>query len=233
MRRLEPRSLERSLSTRFDSESVTDSELMRASHLLAATLLMQAGAASVRQPIERTLDLVTVARPLRESPEGCGCVGGIDHADAPKVAITLVQVSPEAFGVGDDLVLELLVDNVGRSRISIALTRDPDLAPSCHMTDTDVATTFALIAKGGSQIIGVSPRFSGSLAAVGTTMNLNAGQRLRVRLPATAVGIDQTRASFEDPQALDVEAMFNTQRRCAAAFGRSKNTRLVHVSRPQ
>lgn len=206
---------------------------MRASHLLAATLLMQTGAAPVRQPIERALDLLTVAPPLRESSEGCGCVGGIDHADAPKVAVTLVQVSPEAFGVGDDLVLELLVDNIGRSRISIALTRDPDLAPSCHMTDTDVGTTFALVAKGTSQIIGVSPRFSGSLAAPGTTMNLNSGDRLRVRVPATAVGIDQTRDSFEDPQALEVEAMFNTQRRCLAAFDRSKNTRPVHVSRPK
>ena len=206
---------------------------MRASHLLAATLLIQAGTTPERQPIERTLDLLTVAPPLRESSEGCGCLGGIDHADAPKVAVTLVQVRPEAFGVGDDLVLELLVDNIGRSRISIALTRDPDLAPSCHMTDTDVGTTFALVAKGTSQIIGVSPRFSGSLAAPGTTMNLNSGDRLRVRVPATAVGIDQTRDSFEDPQALEVEAMFNTQRRCAAAFGRSKNTRPVHVSRPK
>ena len=211
---------------------------MRASHLFAAVLLLQTSATLVPQPMERTLDLLSVPPPpaLRGSSEGCGCVRGTsDHKDAPRVSVsvTLVRVSPEAFGIGDELVLELLVANAGKSRIPIALTRDPDLAPSCHMTDSDVATTFALFAKGGSQIIGVSPRFSGSLAAVGTTMNLNAGERLRVRVPATAVGIDQTRVSSEDPQTLEAEASFNSQRRCDSVFGRSHNTLPVFVSRPR
>src|SRR5262245_7625933 len=203
---------------------------MRALHLLAATLLMQAGAARSPQPIERALDLLTVPAPLQESSEGCGCGGG--HPDAIKVKITFVQVSREAFGGGDELVLELLVDNVRRSRVPIALTRDPDLAPSCHLTDTDLATTFALFLTSVAQIVGVSPRFSDSLAAVGTTMDLNPGERLRVRVPITAVVIDQTRGSSEDRQAVEVEASFDTQRRCQTVFERSQNAVPVRMSRP-
>jgi len=209
---------------------------MRASHLLAAMLLMQASATSVPQPSERTLDLLTVQPPLslREISGACGCASGTsDNSDAPKVSVTLVQVSPQSFGVGDELVLEILIDNVGRRHIPIALTRDRDLAPSCDMTEADVATTFALFAQGGRQTIGVSPRFSGSLAVVGTTMYLDAGERLRVRVPATAVGIDQTRVPFEDPQALEAEASFNTQRRCESVFGRSQNVLPVQVARPR
>jgi hypothetical protein len=207
---------------------------MRALFLLVATILTQAAVARVSQPTERTLDLVTVPPPLRESPQGCGCVGVLtDNGERPMVKVTLVQVSPEAFGIGDGIVFELLVHNVGHTSVPIALTRDPGLAPSCHMTDTDVATTFALFAGSGTQLIGNSPRFSGSLAMPGTTMNLNAGERARVRVPAKTAGIDQTRALSDDPQALEVQAHFNTQRRCDAVFAFSENALAVHVSRPR
>jgi hypothetical protein len=205
---------------------------MRALHLLTATMLIQAGVPP-QQPTERTLDLLTVAPPQRESSQGCGCDVATDHGERPKVKVTLVQVNPEALVVGDDVVFEVLVENVGHIRVPIALTRDPDLAPSCHLTDTDVGTTFALFTKNGSQLIANSPRFSGSLAVAGTTMNLNAGERLRVRVPATASGIDQTRALSEDPQALEVEAHFNTQKRCESAYARSQNALAVQVWRPR
>jgi hypothetical protein len=212
---------------------------MRAVYALVATMLIQATAPQVPLP-ERVVDLLAVPPPApeRESSQGCGCaVGGASHSDQsnrPNAKVTLVQISPEAFGVGDNIVLELLVENVGRTRIPIALTRDPDLAPSCHMAGTDVSTAFALFAENGSQVVSVSPRFSGSFDVAGTAINLEAGERLRVRVPATAEGIDQTRPLSEDPQTLKVEASFHSQLgRCGSLFVRSRNALAAQVSLPR
>jgi hypothetical protein len=197
-----------------------------------ATTLIQAGSPP-QHATERTLDLLAVPAPLRDSAQGCGCGGVVTDTEWSKVKVTFVQVSPELFGAGDDIVFELLVENVGRLPVPIALTRDPDLAPSCHLSDSDVGTLFMLVAKNGNQLIGYSPRFSGSLAVAGTVMNLNAGERVRVRAPGTVYGTDQTPVASEDPQALQVEAHFSTQQRCASVSGRSQNALAVHVRRPR
>jgi hypothetical protein len=217
---------------------------MRALQFLAVAILIQVGAPQ-QQPNELTLDVMTIPPPQPKEEaagyrSGCGCATGkAAHGPGAPLKITLVSVSPEAFARADEIVFELLVEHVGQYPIPIAITRDPDVAPSCRMAEGDVTTSFALLVKGTSELIAAGPELFGSLAAAGTTMTLNPGERLRVRVPAKG-DIYRQSPLLEDPQPLQVEALFSTytfstytQGKCLGDGERSGNALAVQVSRPR
>lgn len=96
-------------------------------------------------------------------------------------------------------MVELRPENVGRTSILLAVTRDPELTPDCQ-TDNGGATSFALFSKGSNELTAISPGLYGSRAVPGTTMILNPRDRLRVRVPATVARLDPTHPLLEDPQ---------------------------------
>jgi hypothetical protein len=205
--------------------------------LLLMLLVMPAQAPAAPRPIERTLDVMGIPEPAQVTAGGaCGCVSATSGAGPPhpQVKVTLVYVNPESFGIGDRIVFELLVEHVGNAPLPIALTRDPEVAPSCRGAAGDVRTRFALMLKGSHDIIAIGPGLYGSIDSAGTTMTLNPGERLRIRIPATATGIDPKRDRAEDPQSLNVDATFSVERgACQLLYEHSQNVAPVLVLRPR
>ncbi len=208
---------------------------------IVLALLLQAGATPQR-PVEQTLDVLGIPPPTKEMEEVylkqgafCGCAGGGPHEPAPvSLKVTLVYVTPEAFTVGDKVVFELLIDHVGTAPLPLAISRDVTLAPSCRSAEGDVRTNFSLFAKGSHEVIAIGPGLFGERGAAATTMMLNPGERLRVRVPATIAGMDRTRAPIGESQALDVEgAILTNWDRCRSIVERSQGTIPVVVSRPK
>jgi hypothetical protein len=210
---------------------------MRALHFLAAAILIQRGA-TYQQPNELSLDVMAIPPPQpKEEATGYSCSSGggagrASHGPGPPLKVTLVSVSPETFGRGDEIVFELLVEHVGQSPIHIGVTRDPDVAPSCRLAEGDVTTGFALFTRGTNDLIAVGPQLFGSLGVAGTTMTLSPGERLRVRVPAKAVVYRQS-PILDDTQTLEVDALFstNTQRGGTGDIERSRNALPVQVLR--
>jgi hypothetical protein len=102
------------------------------------------------------------------------------------------------------------------------------------MAEGDVTTSIALFSKATNELIAVGPGLFGSLAAAGTTITLNPGERLRVRVPAKG-DIYRQSPLLEDPQPLQVEALFSTyiQHPCLGDGERSRNALAVQISRPR
>lgn len=209
---------------------------------IVLSLLLQAGAAPQR-PVEQTLDVMGIPPPtpemeeaFRKQKEFCGCVTGTS-ADGPRRAplkVTLVYVSPETFVVGDKVVFELLIEHVGDAPVPLAISRNPALAPSCRGAKGDVRTTFYLSVKGGHDIIASGPALYGERAAAATTMMLNPGERLRVRVPATVSGMDRTRPPDAESQALDLEGVIATNwDACRSIVERSRGAIPVVMARPR
>lgn len=136
--------------------SVSDVEaiVVKAFSIVLACLL-QAGVAR-QHPIELTLDVLGIppapTRPELPSGIGCGCFGVTPGSpDVPSLTVTLVEITPQTFRVGDEIVFELLVQHVGQTPIPIAISRDPDLARSCLRPNGAVRTSFPLYAKAPAQ----------------------------------------------------------------------------------
>ena len=108
-----------------------------------------------------------------------------DGRPDPKLKVTLVYVTPDTFTVGDRVVFELLIDHVGDAPVPLAISRNITLAPGCRNAPGDVRTSFSLFSKGSHEVIASGPGLYGERAAAATTMMLNPGERLRVRVPAT------------------------------------------------
>jgi hypothetical protein len=211
---------------------------MQAFHIFLLTLLLQLG--STQQPrMELTLDILTIpppaSRPEKTIEAACGCgagIGGIPYD--PPVKVTLVHVTPDTFTIGAAIVLELLVEHVGRTPIPIAISRDPDLAPSCRRAEGDVRTMFPLFSKDTHELIAISPVLYGSESSAATTMTLRPGEQLRVRVPATVTGIDRKHPQEEDPQHVQLEAVFHTEwDQCRGVYERSQATVPAFLSRPR
>jgi len=204
--------------------------------------MLQAGAAQQR-PVEQTLDVMGIPPATAEmeqefskQKQTCGCAVGTSSHELPRarVKVTLVYVSPETFAVGDNVVFELLVEHVGEEPIPLAISRNPTLAPSCRNADGDVRTHFTLFTRGGHDIIASGPGLYGERGAAATTMMLNPGERLRVRVPATITGMDTRGTPVGDSQAVDVEGTILTNGdKCRAIVERSQGTISVVVSRPR
>src|SRR6478672_8966244 len=165
---------------------------------IVLALLLQAGAAAQR-PVEQTLDVLGIPPPTKEMEDAylkqgsfCGCATGESPHGTPHASlkVTLVYVTPETFSVGDKVVFELLIDHVGTAPVPLAISRDMSLAPSCRNAVGDVRTSFSLFAKGSHELIAIGPGLFGERGAAATTMTLNPGERLRVRVPATITGMD-------------------------------------------
>ena len=209
---------------------------------IVLALLLQAGAAAQR-PVEQTLDVMGIPPPTPEMEQAflkqdahCGCATGESPHATPHATLklTLVYVTPEAFTVGDKVVFELLIDQVGTAPLPLAISRNPTLAPSCRNAVGDVRTNFSLFSRGSHELIANGPPLFGERGAAATTMMLNPGERLRVRVPATITGMDRTRAPIGESQALDVEgAILTNWDGCRSILERSQGTIPVVVSRPK
>jgi len=208
---------------------------------IVLALLLQAGAAPQR-PVEQTLDVLGIPPPTPEMEQAllkqerhCGCASASTH-EPPRISlkVTLVYVTPETFAVGDTVVFELLIDHTGTEPVPLAISRDVSLAPSCRNADGDVRTTFSLFAKGSHELIAIGPALFGERGSAATTMMLNPGERLRVRVPATITGMDRTRTPIDESQTLDVDgAILTSWDRCRSILQRSQGTIPVVVSRPK
>jgi hypothetical protein len=196
-------------------------------------MMLTRSSVAPQHPPELTLDLLTIP-PVAKKPVrglGCGCAGTTDR---PPVKVTVLQISPQTLDFGDTIVAELRLENVGRTSILLAVTRDPELTPDCETDNGGVATSFALFSKGSNELIASSPGLYGSRAVPGTTMILNPGERLRVRVPATVARLDPTHPLPEDPQLLEVYGAFHTgESPCRSIFARSQNALAIQVSRPK
>jgi hypothetical protein len=208
---------------------------------IVLALLLQA--AAQQRPAEQTLDVMGIPPPTVEmeqefskQKEFCGCATGTSPQapQDPRLKVALVYVTPETFTVGDKVIFELLIDHVGDAPIPLAISRNPTLAPSCRNANGDVRTNFALFTKGSHEPIAVGPGLYGERGTAATTMMLNPGERLRVRVPATISGMDRTRTPSGESQALEVEgAILASWDGCRSIVERSQGAVPVIVSRPK
>jgi hypothetical protein len=209
--------------------------VIRILHLAVLTMLIKSSVAQ-QHLTELTLDVLTIP-PVEEKivrGVGCGCGAASGTTHQPPVKVTLLEISPQAFDFGDRIVFELRVENVGRVLLPLAISRDSELAPDCRRDDGRVTTNFALFAKGSDEIITTGPGLYGSRAVAGTTMVLNPGERLRVRVPATVARLDATHPLSEDPQLLELYGSFLDQESpCHSFFERSQNALPIQLWRPK
>jgi hypothetical protein len=165
---------------------------------------------------ESFLDLLTIPPPTEGPAKNtrriCGGASRSEGQTSP-VTVMLTSLDRADFALGDDIIFEVLIENVGNRRIPIAMSRNPELARSCEMNPDAVQTSFALVSrtKGIPGVVAVGPRLYGSHTVTGTTMMLEPKERLRVRVPAT-VDLDTPDRMLPDyRQQLDVAVMFSVQ----------------------
>ena len=162
-------------------------------------------------------------------------MGKAPHA-RPPVQVTLGELDQQNLTPGAEIVFEVVVHNVSDLPIELATSRDAKLVSSCHMSDDDALTSFSLVSRekgtlnGG--VVAVGPGLYGSRQVPGTTMTLQPGERLRVRVPATVTLPGWGRALTDTPQTVEVAAMFQFQRGDRPGVELSQNRRTAQVSRP-
>ena len=189
---------------------------------------------------ERVLDVLTIPAPspqadLHTMTEcGCGSASTQPDVQAPRLTVTLVRVTPAEVTVGDEVVFEMNVEHHGGAPVVLPISRDPDLARSCQMAKGDVFANSALFLKNADAVIAVGPRLSGSATMVDTTLTLQAGERLRVRVPAVITSMDPGRPVSDMPQQMQVDAALMVQYSgCGSLFVRSTNEAALQVWRPR
>jgi len=125
----------------------------------------------------------------------CGQVAVSPHSPAPKtVKVTLADTDRLSYTVGDAILFNVVLENIGEEPIVLGISRDPEVAPKtvrpCRVVPPGVHFSVALIAmtaKGRGTLIASGHEFYGSLDAPGTTVTLQPAERARVQLTATIV----------------------------------------------
>lgn len=189
---------------------------------------------------ELFLDLLTIPPPPerheQSTGKGCGSATGRSSHSKPSVQVTLATLDQENLTPGAEVVFEVLVENVSDTPIDLATSRDQGLVSTCHMSDEDVRTSSAVVSRTKGKLNGlVAVGFGlyGSRQVPGTTMTLDPGERLRVRVPATVTLHGSHWALTDTPQTVEVAAMFMFQRGHRSGAELSLNRRTVQLSRPQ
>jgi hypothetical protein len=208
--------------------------LMRSAVLVGLAVALCGSSFHQQLLTEPTLDIRTI--PQTQDHRGlmfgreCVPATGAASGEPPATKVTLLPLDRQLFVLGEDIVFEVLIERVRGSEIDIGIARDPDLAPNCRMAEDDVRSHLSLLSRGDGRVDAVGPTLYGSSAVPGTTLELHAGERLRVRVPAKIHAARPT--LFEPPQLLQVVAMFSAQRgrvRTAGEF--SNNSQEIGVGR--